>query len=206
MAKFKICPECGKRNPTSMLECLDCEMDLSDVPVTDEDEIKKQPSQADNNTATVKVRVCEECGEKNPVNARKCRQCGEDISDVVPTDDLVASNDETTHYVMASIDGAYTMELTECNSIIGRENMMKEYLSGKAYVSRRHAELIVEEGKLFLKDCGATNHSYVNNEMVPQNSTKELHDGDIIGFGGNEINGKRQEQAAYFVVRIGSCI
>ena len=34
---------------------------------------------------------------------------------------------------------------------------------------------------------------------------KELKDGDEIGLGGNSQNGQRQNEAAYFVIRIGSC-
>ena len=33
----------------------------------------------------------------------------------------------------------------------------------------------------------------------------KLTDGDEVGLGGIRINGSRQEQAAYFLVRIGSC-
>ena len=33
----------------------------------------------------------------------------------------------------------------------------------------------------------------------------KLNDGDEFGLGGITINGNRQEQAAYFLVRIGAC-
>lgn len=205
MAKFKICPECGKHNAPNILECVECEMDLSDVPITDENEQEKQAQHKAGATVaanTAKVRVCEECGAKNPVNARKCQACGEDISDIVPTDDVAPATAEPLYYVLGSLDGSYSFELTECHNVVGRENLMKEYLASKSYVSRKHAEFVIEENKLVLKDCGATNHCFVNNEMLAPNGEQELHDGDVVGLGGNEVAGKRQDLAAYFMIRI----
>jgi hypothetical protein len=45
----------------------------------------------------------------------------------------------------------------------------------------------------------------VNNEMISGDIPVKLSDGDEIGLGGNEQNGSRQAEAAYFYVRIGSC-
>ena len=46
--------------------------------------------------------------------------------------------------------------------------------------------------------------TYVNNKKI-QERTK-LQDGDEVGLGGMSINGSRQEEAAYFLVRIGQCM
>ena len=83
---------------------------------------------------------------------------------------------------------------------------MKEYLSKKSFVSRKHAEFLVEVDRLWVKNHSATNHTYVNNEIISDNEFFELHDGDIVGLGGKEVNGKMQDEAAYFRVRIGTCI
>ena len=42
--------------------------------------------------------------------------------------------------------------------------------------------------------------------MISGDATTELKDGDEIGLGGNEQNGSRQAEAAYFLVRIGTCM
>lgn len=42
MSKFKICPDCGRRNPPGRIECEGCEADLTAVPLTD-GEAKKIP-------------------------------------------------------------------------------------------------------------------------------------------------------------------
>ncbi len=149
-----------------------------------------------------RVRVCESCGFANPANARKCSSCGEDISDVIPTETQSA---EKKHYVLASLDGEYAFQLSAGNTTIGREAVISEYLARKSFVSRQHAELELQEGKLILKNLSRTNYTYVNNQKV-SDETVALKDGDIIGLGGNEQNGKRQDNAAYFMVRIGTCM
>ena len=148
------------------------------------------------------VRICENCGFHNAANARKCSSCGEDISDIVPTDE---NEQQKQHFILASCDGEYAYQLRPGETIIGREATMSEYLSPKCFVSRRHARIILQGGKVTLENLSQINFTYVNNKKIT-NDTTELHDGDIIGLGGNEQNGKRQDNAAYFMMRIGSCI
>ena len=82
---------------------------------------------------------------------------------------------------------------------------MAEYLSNKSFVSRRHAQISLEDGKVTIENHSHTNYTYINNQKLVD-EVLELKDGDEIGLGGNEKNGKKQEQAAYFMMRIGSCI
>lgn len=206
MEKFKVCPYCGKRNVPIALECEVCETDLSTVRVVDEDiiqnETEKQEGKAEQTPQTEWVRICEECGLANPANARKCQSCGEDISDVLPSQHTSGGKN---HFILSSLDGIYAYELQEGKTVIGREEKMAEYLSSKCFVSRKHAQLVLENGHVSIENYSRTNFTYVNNEKL-SDSIVELHDGDIVGLGGNEINGKRQDDAAYFVMRIGTCI
>lgn len=204
MGKYKVCPLCGNHNDPVMLECIECESDLSGVPIVDEDTEKKQQNISDEVSSQQPkiIRLCE-CGTKNPVQARKCMDCGEDISDVVPIEDCA---DGELSFVLSTLDGEYAYEIEQPRTTIGRECEMKDYLENKLYVSRRHAELHLEEAKLFIKNLSGTNFTYVNNEKISETEITELHDGDEIGLGGIEKNGCRQAEAAYFMVRIGTCI
>ncbi len=211
MEKYKICPTCGTKNLPTMLECIKCETDLTgvqigeaikDSDIKDQDIVKTDVSQ---NDAVKMVRICE-CGTKNPASARKCTDCGEDISDIIPVQDADTAEQEKIHYILSSVDGGYAYELNTNLTVVGRENVMKEYLAAKAFVSRKHAEFLIEANKLWVKNHSNTNHTYVNNEKIKDNNYFGLHDGDIIGLGGKEINGSLQDEAAYFRVRIGKCI
>lgn len=206
MAKYKICPVCGKHNMPTMLECIGCETDLSGIRTIDEDIEKAQsvPSPSVPKASSVKmIRLCD-CGYKNSVQNRKCISCGEDISMVVPTPDT-AEKDEPVKFVLSSIDGSFAYELTQAKTVVGRENEMREYLDGKPYVSRKHAEFQVEKDKLFLVNYSHTNYTFINNQKIDDENPHELSDGDEVGLGGNSENKQRQSDAAYFLVRIGSC-
>ena len=208
MGKYKVCPVCGTHNNPLFLECSDCETDSQNVPVVDE-ETERAAKQHNEETAEPSsrapmVRVCD-CGAKNPVQARRCAACGEDISMIVPTPDNAPA---VQRYLLSSLAGTFTYQIQEESTIIGRENEMREYLFSKPYVSRKHAELNLDivAAVLTIKNCSATNYTFVNNTMISGNASVELKDGDEVGLGGNEQNGSRQPEAAYFLVRIGSCM
>lgn len=204
MEKYKVCPSCKTKNEPTMLECINCETDLTMVKITDEATEKMLAENATAQSVAVAkwVRVCE-CGEKNPVNARKCRSCNEDISDITPVPDKEEEQSTPTH-VLSSLDGQYVYKMTADEVTIGRENAMGEYLSAKSYVSRAHAKLILAESELYIENMSNTNFTYVNNKKILEKT--KLEDGDEVGLGGTNVNGKRQEQAAYFMVRIGQCM
>lgn len=202
MEKYKVCPYCGKHNPPKLLECIHCETDLSNVRVIDE-EIEQRTESSNEPTIIDMTRICD-CGFHNPVNARKCENCGEDISDVIPVEEHEKSLVHN-RYTVASLDGAYAYEIVDSAVIIGREAVMQEYLVEKPYVSRKHAELSIDNELLFIRNLSETNYTYVNNERIPEGKC-ELHNGDEVGLGGKLQNGSRQEEAAYFLVRIGRCI
>lgn len=207
MEKYKVCPVCGTHNNPLFLECSGCEADLQNVPVVDEcverAAVQSDIKSAETNTTTPMVRVCD-CGTKNPVQARRCSACGEEISMIVPTPDTPPVAQQ---YLLSSLDGAFAYEIREGSTVIGRENEMCEYLTSKPYVSRKHAilDLDTASATLTIKNCNTTNYTFVNNEMISGDLPVKLSDGDEIGLGGNNQNGLRQPEAAYFYVRIGSC-
>lgn len=209
MLKYKICPSCHSKNEPTLLECLYCEADLTRVKITDEETEKMweenataTPSSSDKTTM---VRVCD-CGKKNPANARKCQTCGEDISDITPTPDDVPENApvNTPTYILSSLDGQYAYKVSGDETIIGRENSMSDYLAVKSYVSRAHARLTITDGVFYIENLSGTNFTYVNNKKIVEKT--ELKNGDELGLGGTNINGKCQSEAAYFLVRIGQCM
>ena len=199
-----MCPLCGMHNDPIMLECMECENDLSGVPIVDEntEKIQQESEESIGKQQARLVRLCE-CGTENSVQARKCVNCGEDISDIVPRE---ICEEDKVHFIFSSLDGEYAFEVEEQNTVIGRECEMREYLENKPYVSRKHAEVILEEDKLFIKNLSGTNYTYINNEKISLSEAVELHDGDEVGLGGIEKNGLRQKEAAYFMVRIGTCM
>lgn len=206
MEKYKICPSCNTKNPPALIECMSCEADITRVKVTDEETERMiaENTVAQTESAPKKmVRVCE-CGAKNAPNARKCSSCNEDISDITPAPDIEEEKTATISFVLSSLDGQFAYKVTNDDITIGRENTMSEYLSVKSYVSRAHARITAVKDELYIENLSNTNFTYINNNKITEKT--KLQDGDEIGLGGTNVNGKCQEQAAYFLVRIGQCM
>ena len=198
MEKFKICPVCGMHNKPNMIECIGCETDLTSVKATDEATEQAKITAQENTSENVEekyVRVCD-CGCINSATVKKCVECGEDISDIAP---ILQSEKSACKYIMTSLDGGYAYEIKDGTAILGRENEMKEYLADKVYVSRQHAKIIKEDDKVYIENISNTNFTFVNNQKIAEKT--ELHIDDEIGLGGNEINGSRQAEAAYLILR-----
>ncbi len=195
MEKYKVCPNCGEHNSPIFIECSNCGTDLMSVKVVDEatENIIYEPE-----TEETMVKICE-CGAENPPAARKCSVCDEDISDILPTP---KTEDCCKQYAFCEISGAYTYDIpNDTEIILGRENVLKEYISDKSYVSRSHAKIIAKGGKIYITNLSGTNFTYVNNEKISNDTPTLLKPDDEIGLGGCISNGNRQELAVYLVVR-----
>ena len=196
MNKFKVCPECGTKNPPDVSDCVNCDCDLMSVPITDAQQVTVKISSEDKPVVKSNlVRVCSECGEKNLPNVRKCANCGEDISDVIPTS---MPETKSVSFVLRSLDNKIVFKIDRDNIIVGREHELKNYLATKTFVSRRHCRFTMEYDQLFVEDLNSANSTYVNNRKIF--AKKKLGKGDEVGLGGAVFNGSRQDNAAYFLV------
>lgn len=202
MEKFKICPNCGERNSPTLTECSNCEADLQGVKVTDEATLAAEAKaraarpETDGAEAEALVKTCDSCGHPNPANARKCEKCKEDISDVRPAPSTAARR-----FTLTALDGDYTFAVTDKTVSVGRECIMREYLESRCFVSRVHADLLQLDGGLWVRNLSKTNFTFINGEKIGADPA-QLHDGDILSFGGKETNGVREKEAAYFKVSI----
>ncbi|MDR2132488.1 MAG: FHA domain-containing protein [Clostridiales Family XIII bacterium] len=202
-AKFKLCPACGEHNPPALLECKECETDLTGVEVVD-DAILAARNDATQGAATSRddkglVKLCD-CGAENAPQARKCSSCGEDISDVRATEREAVAKPPSSPVVLRAFDGSFSFAVTKPVTIIGRECEMGEYLKDKTYVSRKHAKVTVVEGEVYIENLSGTNRTFVNDAAIPSDAPTLLKNGDEVGLGGKSMNGERQTRAAYFVI------
>ena len=205
LSKYKVCPECGKRNSPNLLECRYCEADLTGVKVIDStaaESTKDTPSSTATTVETELARICE-CGARNAPQARKCKVCGEDISDILPVQ-VEKEAKKAFSYELRSYDGAFSVTIDKPLVVVGRETELKEYLQTKVYVSRQHARLTVVADKVFVENMSRTNKTFLNNEEIPDGTPTALKSGDEIGLGGKVIDGSRQDQAAYFIFQVKS--
>lgn len=60
-------------------------------------------------------------------------------------------------------------------------------ISGNNTVSRRHAEMMAQDGKVYVKDVGSRNGTYVNGVKIPDGQFIEAISGDTITFSNEEF-------------------
>lgn len=207
LTKYKVCPECGKHNPPSLLECRYCEADLTGIKVVDsETEAQQAPAATASTTPAPEavemelVRICE-CGVENPPQARKCKACGEDISDIIPQQ-VPKKAAKAFSYELKAVDGSFSVTFDKPLVVVGREAELKGYLAEKVYVSRQHARFTIVAEKVFVENLSGTNKTFINNEEIPDATPAAISDGDEIGLGGKVINNSRQDRAAYFIFKV----
>ncbi len=71
-------------------------------------------------------------------------------------------------------------DLQEGTTVVGREASCTIVVDDPS-VSRRHAEFVLQEGRLMLKDLGSKNHTYVDDQRIAKEV--EVHEGREITFG-----------------------
>jgi len=93
---------------------------------------------------------------------------------------------------LADGESVYRIPLNRFPALIGRESGLAVTLSSNG-VSRQHAEITKQDGRLLIRDLGSTNGTFVNHEKVTE--SRPLNPGDVVRFADVEFR-LRQEQAA----------
>ena len=75
--------------------------------------------------------------------------------------------------------GRRTIPIERAVTTFGRRSECDVRLTG-ADVSRQHAELVMQDGRILLRDCESKFGTYVNGERITE---RELKPGDTIGLG-----------------------
>ena len=71
--------------------------------------------------------------------------------------------------------------------VIGRYKKDTDYSIRTLQISRKHAVLMLHEGKLTVMDCESANGTYVNGRILVPDEPVELEPGDVVSFAGEEF-------------------
>jgi len=91
----------------------------------------------------------------------------------------------------ALLFGSQVLSIEGPHSVVGRQDRTRRFipdvdlteLDPSRSLSRRHAELTVQDGRAYLRDAGSTNGSAINGVRLVAGRTYPLRDGDAIAFG-----------------------
>jgi hypothetical protein len=75
----------------------------------------------------------------------------------------------------------HVVALAAGETVVGRDDGLGVSLPGESSVSRRHASISLQNGRLIVKDLGSTNGTYVNGRRI--NAETPLSSGDDVQFG-----------------------
>ncbi len=87
---------------------------------------------------------------------------------------MVVSGDER-------IKEGQAIQLSKSSLIMGRDDGC-DLILGDDYVSKHHAQVLIDKGRPMLEDLGSTNGTYLNGKKISRRMV--LKDGDIIKIGG----------------------
>ncbi|WP_406545605.1 FHA domain-containing protein [Succinimonas sp.] len=229
MARVKICPKCGAENSPGSAFCINenCGWDLSGVKSVDKEAPKPAPdpdpgekAPEDNAVPPGKdwAKICPKCGRANRVVAKQCVACHENLKFLIektlvdksllqgssgaPAPEPAAP--KPVNKVIASLnapDGRCILKIDTLHpiTVIGRENVMADYLASRDYTSRLHAEIHVMGDRLAFVDKGK-NGTYINNVKMSPGSTEVLKDGDKVSMGDRWPDDWTKSQAGCFIV------
>lgn len=148
------------------------------VPVSDPNRTIMSGAPSLDATVTIKPVQCPVCKTFNPAGMMFCQDCGLIFDQALPGDAFGAPAVQ----VPVLIDGnGREFPIRPGANSIGREG---DIALADPKVSRRHAELVSENGVLTLTDVGSTNGTKVNGEPLSAGEPRMLAGDDEVAFGG----------------------
>lgn len=123
--------------------------------------------------------VCAVCKTENAPTEKYCGECGFLLSST--PGEAVELPDTSTLPALVEATGGREHILRDGENTVGREGA--DVLLADATVSRRHALLVLEEGRAWLEDVGSTNGTFAAGSQVNAGERVEVTDATEIKFG-----------------------
>jgi hypothetical protein len=173
MTARKICPTCGTENEVTRVICASCGVSLVGVDPSEEFGASALPPASSAPSPEVR---CRECDASNTAALDRCVYCDARLKDA-----------PCRTFVVSLLWPWGTEDVRE-SLLVGRDPpappalVAKLSAGGFDNVSRKHAKLIVAEGKVSIVDMGSSNGTFVNGVRLQPNVPVELESGTKLRF------------------------
>jgi pSer/pThr/pTyr-binding forkhead associated (FHA) protein len=154
---------------------------LGTAPVYDPNRTMLGSAPSLNATQIIKPVQCPVCKTFNPAGVMFCIDCGLIFDRALPGDAFGAPAIQLPMLLEA---GGKEQPIRPGMNIVGREG---DIALPDGRVSRRHAQISNEGGRISIQDLGSTNGTKVNGSALAAGQQQELVGGDKISFGGLEV-------------------
>ncbi|MBQ8707942.1 MAG: FHA domain-containing protein [Succinivibrionaceae bacterium] len=145
---------------------------------------------------TEMAKFCPDCHARADERAKICPGCGGYLTEVAPV--RIRRKRPTLkreqrirreNAVMATLvapDGRQLLNVTTSQPtlVLGRENLLADYLESCEYVSRRHCVLALMGSRLTIRDDGSTNGTYVDSVKIQFQKNEQLKHNAQVSLGG----------------------
>lgn len=139
---------------------------------TDETRLMNEPDAPSSETE------CPYCGAELKPDTKFCGGCGYQPGSLEGGAEEAA---KPSAPVIELAVGDEVFDLPEGEHILGRSE--GNLVVSNAYLSRKHAKLVVREGRLFISDLGSTNGTFVDGEKLEPDEERELHPESVVKAG-----------------------
>ncbi|MFN3649605.1 MAG: FHA domain-containing protein [Armatimonadota bacterium] len=124
------------------------------------------------------AQTCPVCQTPNPPMEQYCQDCGLLFSSVSGPVEEMPDPAQLPRLVGAN---GQELALNPGANSVGRESA--DVLLADPTVSRRHAQVSLEEGRVLVEDFGSTNGTYVSGRKLTPGEKAPAYDGDVVKFG-----------------------
>lgn len=155
---------------------------MAPVPSVDPNRTVMGTAPSLNATQTIKPVQCPICKTFNPAGMMFCIECGLIFDRALPDDAFGAPVVRLPVLVEASSGREHPIRPGV--NIVGREG---DVMLPDPKVSRKHAQVVSEDGKMSVEDLGSTNGTLVNGDRLDSGAKRDLQQGDTVSFGGVEL-------------------
>ncbi len=139
---------------------------------TDETRLMNEPDAPSSETE------CPYCGAELKPDTKFCGGCGYQPGSLEGGAEEAA---KPSAPVIELAVGDEVFDLAEGEHILGRSE--GDLVVSNAYLSRKHAKLVVREGRLFIGDLGSTNGTFVDGVKLEPDEERELHPESVVKAG-----------------------
>ncbi|MBI3912545.1 MAG: FHA domain-containing protein [Armatimonadetes bacterium] len=123
--------------------------------------------------------TCAVCQTPNPPGERWCQDCGFLLGSTVSEGE--AAPDTAALPRLVATDAGDAFFLNPGTNLVGREGA--DVLLTDPAVSRRHAQIVLEDAAAWVEDLGSTNGTEVAERRLAAGERATLYDGDEVRFG-----------------------
>lgn len=124
--------------------------------------------------------TCPKCRGTLTPGLKFCKLCGNPLLSAQPTPAAALPHEARLVCVMGSLQG---MSFRIGNGIVLGRAPDVDVVVDEAQISKRHAWVGLDNGRLLARDLQSTNGTYVNDDLANPLRECELHDGDLLVLG-----------------------